>query len=69
MNPDDKSTFGEGAYGVGVYSEQGQVTTTGQDNGALASTGVPVMAFGAGGLLLIVVGIVVLVKMYKKKKS
>lgn len=71
MNPEDKSTFSCGAYGVGTYNDQNCVTTTdtSQDNGMLASTGMPVVAFGAGGVLLIVIGVVVLVKMYRKKKK
>lgn len=65
------SDYSSGAYGAGQYSEQGTITSTEVSENAantLPETGVPVIASISGGVLLIVVGAVLLVKMHRKNK-
>lgn len=58
------------AYGVGSYNENCVTNTTTESGSAgLADTGMPVMASVVGGVLLIAIGAVLLVKMLRNKKK
>lgn len=61
------ATYNCGAYGTGTYNEQGECVTT-TDGGKLVNTGTEVYLYAGAGLALIIVGIVLLTRLFKKKK-
>ena len=58
------------AYGAGSYNQENcVVSSTEADGGRLPDTGAPVVASAIGGVLLITVGAVLLIKMRRDKKT
>lgn len=61
------ATYNCNAYGSGTYNEAGECVTT-DGSGNLVNTGTEVYAYAGAGLALVVVGVVLFVKLFKKKK-